>query len=86
MLMLYYFIHFRSLTYAQRGKRILERAGISGRIVRTPQSIARSGCGHSIKLSERWFEPALAALRRENISIVGIHGWTDQGQYREVVG
>ena len=84
--MIYYLINFRSLTYAQWAKRIMERAGISGRIVRTPQSIAGSGCGHSIKLSERTFESALAALRKEKFPIVRIYGLNGEGQYREVVG
>ena len=43
MPMVYYLIICRSLTYAQRTAAVLERAGITARILRSPKSIAGDG-------------------------------------------
>ena len=51
--MVYYLIICRSLTYAQRTAAVLERAGITARILRSPKSIAGEGCSHAVKVSER---------------------------------
>jgi hypothetical protein len=83
--MIYYFINCRSLTYAQRAKRILERAGIAAYIVRTPQSIAGSGCSHSVKVVERRFEAGMAVLREVKFPISRVYMSAGEGQYSEVL-
>ena len=45
--MIYYLIVCRSLTYAQRTAAVLERAGITARILRAPKSIAGEGCSYA---------------------------------------
>lgn len=66
--MVYYLIICRSLTYAQRTALVLERAGITGRVLRAPKSIAGEGCSHAVKVSERDLSLALSVLRREGLS------------------
>ena len=45
--MVYDLIVCRSLTYAQRGVRLLERAGISAYLVRAPRLIAQAEIGRA---------------------------------------
>lgn len=65
--MVSYLILCRSLTYAQRYARILERSGIIVYIMRTPRSISQDGCGYCIRVREKLLTGALKALRRQGI-------------------
>ena len=65
--MVYYLIICRSLTYAQRTAAVLERAGITARILRSPKSIAGEGCSHAVKVSERRLAEALVLLNRAEL-------------------
>ncbi len=69
--MVYYLIICRSLTYAQRSARVLERAGISGYVMRAPKSVVGEGCSHCVRVAEKWLAPALAALKREGLGFTG---------------
>ena len=44
------FITFRSITFAQRGQRLLEGAGIRCTLQRTPRWMEQQGCGYYLKL------------------------------------
>ena len=55
-------IMFRSLTYAQRGSRILERAGITATITKAPQGTTDQGCSYCIRLTEARLRSALKIL------------------------
>ncbi|MGI6497678.1 MAG: DUF3343 domain-containing protein [Oscillospiraceae bacterium] len=83
--MIYYLINCRSLTYAQRAKRILERAGISAYITRTPQGLAKDGCSHSVKVSERRFEMAMEILKQVDFPITRVYMSDGEGRYSEVL-
>lgn len=82
--MLYYFLNCRSLTYAQRSAKMLERAGITATIRRTPKSIAGEGCGYSVKVSSRNLAPAIQQLDRYHIMPSHIFLESGGGEYREV--
>ena len=43
-------ILFRSLTYAQRGRHVLERAGITAVLRRAPADLTDRGCAYGLKL------------------------------------
>ncbi len=43
-------ITFRSITFAQRGERILKKAGIGCTMQRTPRALAERGCGYCLAL------------------------------------
>ena len=66
--MIYYLIICRSLTYAQRTARVLERSGITGHIQRAPKVISREGCGYCVRIAEQRLTDALRALRREGLT------------------
>ena len=82
--MIYYFIQFRSLTYAQRAERALKHAGISAYIVRTPQKIAKSGCSYAVKVSQRNIWTAQSLLKEKGISFLKLYRLDTAGEYQEV--
>ena len=82
--MLYYFIICRSLTYAQRTARTLERAGISAYITRAPRSVAAEGCGYGVKIAERHLANALQLLKREGLGPKRVYLLDQAGNYSEV--
>ncbi len=82
--MLYYLIVCRSLTYAQRTAAVLERAGISAHLLRSPREISDTGCSHSVKIAQRNLSTALTALNRAGLSPTQVYATTGDGSYREV--
>ena len=82
--MVYYLIICRSLTYAQRTAAVLERAGITARILRSPKSIAGEGCSHAVKVSERRLAEALVLLNRAELKPKRVNITEEDGSYREV--
>lgn len=82
--MVYYLIVCRSLTYAQRTSRMLERAGITGQIMRAPKSISGEGCSHVVRVAERWLVRALEILNREGLPPKRVYLLGSDGDYSEV--
>lgn len=82
--MVYYLIICRSLTYAQRTAHVLERAGISGHIMRAPKNISGEGCSHCVRVAERWLAPALKILNREGLGPKRVFLQDAEGAYSEV--
>jgi hypothetical protein len=82
--MVYYLIICRSLTYAQRTAHVLERAGITGHIMRAPKLVSGEGCSHCVRVTERWLAPALQVLKREGLSPKRVYLQDAEGAYREV--
>ena len=82
--MVYDLIVCRSLTYAQRGVRLLERAGISAYLVRAPRLIAQAGCAYCVKVSQRWLERAVELLQGAGVAIRGVYHQMGNGDYEEV--
>ena len=82
--MVSYLILCRSLTYAQRTAKILERAGIRGGVMRLPRSISSEGCGYCVRISEQWLAKALVALKKEGIPPKQVYMERDDRTYSEV--
>ena len=59
---MHYLLSFRSLTYAQRAARILERAGITGTVSRVPKAASTKGCAYCVIVAARHKERAMAVL------------------------
>ena len=62
-----YLLTCRSLTYAQRGARVLERAGITGTVSRVPKSISKNGCSYCVVVSARHITRALSLLQKNGL-------------------
>lgn len=65
--MLQYLIMCRSLTYAQRAARMLERRGITAVVRRAPQAASGEGCAYCVRVSEKSLANALAVLRETGL-------------------
>lgn len=69
---MHYLLTFRSLTYAQRAERVLERAGITGTVSRVPKAAATRGCAYCVIIAARHRDRSLdiltaAGLRPERV-------------------
>ena len=58
----------RSLTYAQRTARVLERAGVTAGVERAPKSVSNRGCADTVLVPERPGERALEILAGAGLS------------------
>ena len=73
----------RSLTYAQKSVKLLERSGIFGTVVKAPQELSGRGCGYAVSVRRNVSEAA-AILRRSELISGKIYERTEEGDYREV--
>ena len=79
----YYLILARSVTYAQRMQRALERTGIHCQIARAPRDMTDLGCAYILRLAAADLKTALIALHREALDPVQIF-LNQRGIFREV--
>ena len=82
--MQYDLIMCRSLTYAQRAQRVLERLGIAASVMKAPQAVSGSGCSYGVRLPRRKREQALEALKRNGIAYGKVFAWDEAGKLTEV--
>lgn len=59
---MHYLLTFRSLTYAQRAARVLERAGVTGTVSRVPKAAATRGCAYCVIIAARHRDRSLQIL------------------------
>ena len=78
-----YLILARSVTYAQRMQRVLERAGVRCRIQRAPRDLTDLGCAYVLRVAAQELTPALLAIHREGLGPVQVF-LNQRGIYREV--
>ena len=78
-----YCITFRSITFAQRGERMLHNGGVVCSLQRTPKWMEERGCGYCLRLRGEW-RTAAAALDRAGIEYRKIYRQT--GDHAEEVG
>ena len=56
-------ITFRSVTFAQKGERLLKKAGIDCAMQRTPKVLSQRGCGYCLRVHARDAMTAAELLR-----------------------
>ena len=78
-----YLFMCRSLTYAQRSARILERKGISAFIMRSPKELSSGGCGYCVRVTERHKSRALEQLKAAGLAPLRVYRVEPDG-YTEV--
>ena len=79
-----YLITFRSVTFAQRGERVLQSAKIRCTLQRTPRWMEEQGCGYALKIRAAEIEPATALLSERQIPIRRVYLQKPDGQLEEV--
>ena len=55
----------RSLTYAQRAMRTLERGGVSVSLIKVPQSVSQTGCSYGVRVPGRHLDYCIRLLREK---------------------
>ncbi|MDD3346302.1 DUF3343 domain-containing protein [Oscillibacter sp.] len=79
----HYLILARSVTYAQRMQKALDRAGIRCQISRAPRDLTDLGCAYIVRVAVSDLTSALIALHGERLDPVQIFLY-QRGVYREV--
>lgn len=74
----------RSVTYAQRTKKVLERIGIHGRIVRPNLQVTGGECGYAVRISEVFLAEALDELNKNRIPPQKVLVSDERGGLREM--
>lgn len=80
----YYIIMCRSLTYAQRAVRVLERNGLFAALAKAPQEMTAEGCNYGVKIRIQDIEISKRLLRGAGIKAGRVIGLDDFGRGSEV--
>ena len=78
-----YFI-FRSVTYGQSGRAVLDRGQIPCRLIRSPRELAPSGCAYALTLRSRDAARAGQLLRREGLQPADCYHRSQDGSFSRV--
>ena len=81
--MKFFYITFRSVTYAQRGEQVLMKAGHRCPLLRTPKWMEQQGCGYCLRLWTQDVRPALEALRTAQVPLRKVYLQARDGQLEE---
>ena len=81
--MKFYYITFRSVTYAQRGEQVLQKGGIRCTLLRTPKWMEERGCGYCLRLWTENVGPAVQLLRKAQVSLRKVYVQNKEGQLEE---
>ena len=79
------YITFRSVTFAQRGERILEQSAIRCRLQRTPKWMEEQGCGYCLRLAESSVRRAVELLRRSQVPLRRVYVRREGDVWKEMV-
>lgn len=82
--MRYYYITFRSVTYAQRGERLLTGKGIRCTLQRTPKWMEEQGCGYALRLRTAQIRQAADVLRAAELPMRKIYVQGRDGKLEEL--
>ena len=82
--MKFYFITFRSVTFAQRGELVLNKAGIRCTLQRTPRWMESQGCGYSLRIWTADVKASVELLGDEGVPMRKVYVQGDNGVLEEV--
>ena len=82
--MRFYFITFRSVTYAQRAEKLLNQRGYRVSLLRTPRWMEEQGCGYALKLWTNRISAAVQLLRENRIQMRKVYEQTEDGGMEEM--
>ena len=78
------YITFRSVTFSQKGEGILQRAGISCMLQRTPRWMEEQGCGYSLRLRQTDAVKAAELLRQKGVPFRKVYLLREGGSFEEL--
>jgi len=79
-----YYITFRSVTFAQRGEKLLSLQNLRVSLMRTPRWMEEQGCGYALKLWTNDIALAVRLLREARIQLRRVYALNEDGQMEEV--
>ena len=79
-----YLITFRSVTYAQRGERVLKKAGINCWMRRTPRILSNWECGYCLQLRSGDLSRAISLLQEGQVQFGKAYGQYSSGEFEEI--
>ncbi len=82
--MRFFYITFRSVTFAQRAEAVLQRAGIACVLQRTPRYLEQQGCGYTIRVHEFALQRALTSLRQNKVLFRKVYLQLENGIMEEI--
>ena len=82
--MMYCLITFRSVTPAQRGERLLRRAGLACSLRRTPRWMEEQGCGYSLQIRNQDAARGVELLRDGDVPFRKIYLQRENGTVEEL--
>ena len=80
----FYFITFRSITFAQRAEKLLHQRGYRPNLMRTPRWMEEQGCGYALKLLTNQIEAPVNLLRENQIQLRKVYVQQENGRMEEV--
>ena len=78
-----YYITFRSVTFAQRGERLLNQKNIRASLMRTPRWMEEQGCGYALKLWTSDIRAVAQLLREHRIQMRRVYVQKEDGTMEE---
>ena len=81
--MYFYFITFRSVTFAQRAEKLLNQQGYRVNLMRTPRWMEEQGCGYALKLWTNDIAAAVRLLREGKVQLRRVYVQLEDGQMEE---
>lgn len=79
-----YYITFRSVTFAQRGERLVSGMGQRCSLQRTPRWMEEQGCGYALRIWTKDIEPVVKLLREEGVPLRRVYLQGRDGQMEEM--
>ena len=80
----FYFITFRSVTFAQRAEKQLNQSSYRVSLLRTPRWMEEQGCGYALKLWSNDISPVVKLLRGNKIPLRKVYIQLEDGHMEEV--
>lgn len=82
--MKFFYITFRSVTFAQRGERVLSAGGVRCSLQRTPRWMEEQGCGYALKVWAPDAAPVVARLRENQLPLRRVYVQRGDGNLEEL--
>lgn len=82
--MQFYFITFRSVTFAQRAEKLLNQRGFRVNLMRTPRWMEEQGCGYALKIWSNDIISVVKLLRESRIQLRKVYAQLEDGEMEEV--
>ena len=79
-----YVVMCKSLSFAQRGQRLLAANNIVSYIVKAPQNLSLEGCSYGLKIKAMYIDKTLLILKSSGIRVGKVFGINSNGSFTEV--